>query len=233
MSKIKVVPMSKLTGSEPDSEPKSVKKSNPPKKIKVSEPQPSTSAEAMSDQNPIKKKPSKKPAGLDLILEGIKSTNDRKGATLDAIKKFVISGKENLSEQQVRMANTRTLKVIKQAVEDGILVAKGKQRYGFTDKGRSAANAEKKKAEKAEKKAEKESLKKEKAKAKAKDAGKKKKKQPEEKKKGSEEKKKPLIKGSKARKSLAKVAEMNKKRRSTVVVLPKKTTKKTAAKDKK
>ncbi|KAL5279408.1 hypothetical protein ACFFRR_003800 [Megaselia abdita] len=151
MSKIKAVPVAKLTGSDP---------------ISNNEPEPSTSAEAMSDQNPIKKKPSKRLAGLDLILEGIKSSNDRKGATLDSIKKFVISGKENLSEQQVRIMNAKTLKAVKQAVEDGILVEKGKQRYGFTDKTKSAANAERKKAEKAEKKKEIEAAK-EKAKVKA------------------------------------------------------------------
>lgn len=239
MSKIKVVSMNKLTG-EAASEPKPSKTSNPPKKPKtIADPQPSTSSAAIaSDAAPKKKSKSK---SLDVILEGIKQLNDRKGVSLISIKKFVISGKENMSEQQIRIAGSRTLKMVKQAVEDGLLVKKGTFRYGFTDKGRTAVNSEKKKAEKALKKKEKEAAKdqekkqKMKAKAKAKDAGGKKKKNVEEKKKkkGSGEKQKPLIKGPKGRKSLAKVAELNKKRRSTVVVLPKKAPKKAAVKSKK
>lgn len=228
-SKIKVVSMDKLTS-----------KPNPSKKVKINESEPSTSVEALSKSKPKPSSSNKSSTNYDAMLEGIKQMNDRKGASLVAIKKHLLAGKENLSETQVRAHNTRTLKMVKKAVEDGILVEKGKLRYGFSEKGKAVFNSEKKKKEKLEKKKEKDLEKKSKAgkketkkklvkkAVKGSDASGKKKKVSEKK---DEEKKKPLIKGAKARKSLAKVSEMNKKRRSTVVATPKpvkKATKKAA-----
>lgn len=190
-----------------------------------------------TEPNAAKKKPTvpNKPNSLRLIVEAIKAVNDRKGTSLIAIKKFVSSGKENISEQQLRALNGRTLKTVKQAVADGILVEKGKLRYGVTDKGKATLKAEKKKIEKTVKKtkakdAAKAKPKETKVKVKAPNGGTKKKTVKIVEKEGSEDKKKPLIKGAKARKSLAKVAELNKKQKSTVIVLPKKTTKKSASK---
>lgn len=219
MSKIKVVSLKNLTAdAEPNSsEPKTAKtkkttKSKPPKE---SEPSTSTGAGAAKK---------KTPGGLTLIIEGIRNMNDRKGATLAALRKFVISDKENLSEQQVRATNNRTLRTVKQAVEDGILIEKGKLRYGLSDQHKAELKTEEKKAVRAAKQKEKDAIK---SKASDRVGGKSKKLEN----KVSAEKKKPLIKGPKARKSLAKVAEMNKARKSTVVVLPKKTSSKRKVKE--
>lgn len=129
--------------------------------------QPSTSKSAAQQVAKSAESPGKSPF-LDSVLNGIGQIKDRKGATLFAIKKFVLAEKENLSKVRMKQCNTNTTKAVRRSVKKGLLLEKSRGRFVLTDQGKLNLKRRLKKSKLAMKKDEKKKTKKTVKKSKAK-----------------------------------------------------------------
>ena len=80
---------------------------------------------------------------VQLVLEAIKFIADRKGATIVAIKKYVLSKKGLLTENQTKIYNANTFRTIKACVDQNLLFKKSGMRYALTEEAKKTSKVKK------------------------------------------------------------------------------------------